>query len=46
VLQCVSGAIADEHRSPKTALAVPQSVAKAANSLRDSVDGFHRKVTI
>ena len=44
VLGRVSGAIADMRNSADTVLAASQAVEKAADSLRDSVDGFLRKV--
>jgi methyl-accepting chemotaxis protein len=46
VLGRVSGAIADMHNSADTVLAASQAVERAADSLRGSVDGFLRKVTI
>ena len=46
VLQDVSGAIADVHSSADTVLAASQAVEQAADSLRDSVDGFLRKVAM
>ena len=46
VLQRVSHAIADMHSSADTVLAASLAVEKAADSLRGSVDGFLRKVTI
>jgi methyl-accepting chemotaxis protein len=44
VLGRVSGSIADMRKSADTVLAASQAVEKAADSLRDSVDGFLRKV--
>jgi methyl-accepting chemotaxis protein len=44
VLGRVSGSIADMRNSADTVLAASQAVEKAADSLRDSVDGFLRKV--
>ena len=46
VLQDVSGAIAHVHSSADTVLAASQAVEQAADSLRDSVDGFLRKVAM
>jgi PAS domain S-box-containing protein len=46
VLQQVSTAIADMHSSADTVLTASNSVEKAADSLRDSVDGFLRKVAV
>ncbi len=46
VLQRVSGAIADMHGSADTVLTASTAVEKAAESLRDSVDGFLRKVAM
>jgi methyl-accepting chemotaxis protein len=44
VLRRVTGAIADMHSSADTVLAASQTVEKAADSLRGSIDGFLRKV--
>ncbi len=46
VLQRVSTAIADMHSSADTVLTASNAVEKAANSLRESVDGFLRKVAM
>lgn len=46
VLGRVSDAIANMHDSADTVLAASQAVERAADSLRDSVDGFLRKVAI
>ena len=46
VLQRVSGAITDMHSSADTVLEASQAVETAADSLRRSVDGFLRKVSI
>ena len=46
VLQRVSRATADMHNSADTVLTASLAVEKAADSLRGSVDGFLRKVTI
>jgi methyl-accepting chemotaxis protein len=46
VLQQVSTAIADMHSSADTVLTAANTVQKAADSLRDSVDGFLRKVAM
>jgi methyl-accepting chemotaxis protein len=46
VLGRVSDAIADMHTSADTVLAASRAVERAAESLRDSVDGFLRKVVI
>ena len=46
VLHRVSDASADMHKSADTVLAASQAVERAADSLRDSVDGFLRKVAI
>ena len=46
VLQRVSAAIADMHSSADTVLTASNAVEKAADSLRDSVDGFLRKVAV
>jgi methyl-accepting chemotaxis protein len=46
VLQRVSGAIADMRSAADTVLATSDAVEKAADSLRDSVDGFLRKVAV
>jgi methyl-accepting chemotaxis protein len=46
VLRRVTGAIADMHSSADTVLAASQSVEKAAESLRGSIDGFLRKVAL
>ncbi len=46
VLERVSDAIAHVHNSADTVLAASQSVERAADSLRDSVDGFLRKVAL
>jgi methyl-accepting chemotaxis protein len=46
VLQQVSTAIADMHSSADTVLSAANTVQKAADSLRDSVDGFLRKVAM
>jgi methyl-accepting chemotaxis protein len=46
VLQRVSSAMTDMQRSADTVLNASQSVEKAADSLRSSVDGFLRKVAI
>ncbi len=45
-LQGVSGAIADMRSAADTVLASSDAVEKAADSLRDSVDGFLRKVAV
>jgi methyl-accepting chemotaxis protein len=46
VLQRVSTAIADMHSSADTVQTASNAVEKAANSLRESVDGFLRKVAM
>ena len=46
VLERVSGAIADMQSSADTVLAASAAVEQAAESLRGSVDGFLRKVTM
>jgi methyl-accepting chemotaxis protein len=46
VLQRVSGAISDMRSSADTVLTASDAVEKAAASLRDSVDGFLRKVAM
>ena len=46
VLQRVSGAISDMQSSADTVLTASDAVEKAAASLRDSVDGFLRKVAM
>jgi methyl-accepting chemotaxis protein len=46
VLQSVSGAIADVHSSANTVLAASQTVERAADSLRGSVDGFLHQVAV
>jgi len=46
VLQRVSGAIGDMHASADTVLEASRAVEEAADSLRGSVDGFLRKVSI
>jgi methyl-accepting chemotaxis protein len=46
VLQRVSSAIADMHSSADTVLTASNAVEKAANSLRESVDSFLRKVAM
>jgi methyl-accepting chemotaxis protein len=46
VLRRVSGAITDMHSSADTVLEASQAVETAADSLRRSVDGFLRKVSI
>ncbi len=46
VLQKVSTAIADMHSSADTVLTAANAVQEAADSLRDSVDGFLRKVAM
>jgi methyl-accepting chemotaxis protein len=46
VLQQVSAAITDMHSSADTVLTAANAVQKAADSLRDSVDGFLRKVAM
>jgi methyl-accepting chemotaxis protein len=46
VLQRVSTAITDMHSSADTVLKASNAVEKAADSLRESVDGFLRKVAI
>jgi methyl-accepting chemotaxis protein len=46
VLERVSDAIAHVHTSADTVLTASQSVERAAESLRDSVDGFLRKVAL
>ncbi len=45
-LQQVSAAIADMHSSADTVLTAANAVQKAADSLRESVDGFLRKVAM
>jgi methyl-accepting chemotaxis protein len=45
-LQRVAGAIADMHSAADTVLATSRTVEEAAASLRNSVDGFLRKVAI
>jgi hypothetical protein len=45
-MQRVSGAIGDMRTSADTVLAASATVEKAADSLRGSVDGFLRKVTL
>jgi methyl-accepting chemotaxis protein len=46
VLQQVSSAITDMHSSADTVLTASSAVEKAADSLRDSVDGFLRRVAL
>jgi len=46
VLQRVSAAITDMHSSADTVLTASNAVEKAADSLRESVDGFLRKVAM
>jgi hypothetical protein len=46
VLQSVSRAISDMRSSADTVLTASQTVEKAVDSLRGSVDGFLRKVAM